>query len=410
MIKKILFVLAIALAAVNINAGELDALANKLAEKGIITYGEAAQLITESQEETRAITARAENPALPLWIQKVAITGDVRVRMQQDINKTANEDRIRNRTRVRLGLETTPSEKLKAGIGIATGALRVNGSSVGDQNPNSTNHTYQGFNKAPLFLDFAFLQYEPVNNLLVTGGKVKAKTQVWNTTSLLWDGDINPDGLAVNYQTSNDKLNFFANAGWYTINEQRNTGMPYLYILQPGVSYNTADLNVKAALAYQHWDIKGKPTGSNDTGNYFGGANGANNFHIINPSLEITLKHILAGYDITAFGDYAKNMYDSVYQGDRTGYAFGLGIGDEKIDGFGKWQLRGTYRRLEQNAAPLGVTESDAYEGKAGKGFEAKLSYGLLKDLQFNFGYFNMTNIKGEVRRMVYQYDLVYKF
>lgn len=407
--KKIMLALVLALAAAHVHAGEVAALANKLAEKGVITYGEAAQIITESEEETRALTAKGENAALPLWIQKMAITGDVRVRMQQDVSKAVNEDRIRARSRVRLGLETTPSEKLKAGIGIATGALRVNGSNVGDQNPNSTNHTYQGFNKAPLFLDFAYLQYEPLNNLFITGGKVKAKTQVWNATSLLWDWDINPDGVALNYQTSNPELNFFANAGWYTLNEQRAQGMPYVYILQPGVSYNTADLSVKAAIAYQSWDLKGKPTGTNDSGNYLG-TPGANNFHIINPSLEITFKKLFAGYDVVVFGDYAKNMYDGVYSSDRTGYAFGLGFGDEKVDGFGKWQLRGTYRRLEQNVAPLGVTESDAYEGKAGKGFEAKLSYGLLKDLQFNFGYFNMTNIKGEVRRTVYQYDLVYKF
>ena len=409
MIRKILFALAVVLSAAYVHAGEVAVLVNKLAEKGIITYGEAAQIITESEEEARALTARAENQSLPLWIQKMALTGDVRVRMQQDVSNAVNEDRIRARTRVRLGQKTTPAEKFKAGIGIATGALRVNGSNVGDQNPSSTNHTYQGFNKAPLFLDFAYLQYEPVNNLFITGGKVKAKTQVWNTTSLLWDWDINPDGAAVNYQTSNLELNFFANAGWYTLNEQRYQGMPYAYILQPGLSYVTLDLSVKAALAYQYFNIKGKPTGSNDAGNYLGAA-GSNNFSIINPSLEITLRKILSGYDVVIFGDYAKNMYDSVYSSDRTGYAFGLGLGDEKIDDFGKWQLRGTYRHLEQNVVPLGLSESDAYEGKAGKGWEAKLSYGLLRDLQFNFGYFNMTNIKSEVRKTVYQLDLVYKF
>ena len=61
---------------------------------------------------------------------------------------------------------------LALSVGIATGAMAVNGAKAGDNNPNSTNHTYEAFNKSPIFLDYAYLQWEPVNDLFLTGGKV----------------------------------------------------------------------------------------------------------------------------------------------------------------------------------------------------------------------------------------------
>ncbi|MDR0734670.1 MAG: hypothetical protein LBG16_03110 [Elusimicrobiota bacterium] len=56
--QKILILLTAAvLFAVPAKAGEVDALANKLAEKRVIAYGEAARIISESDEKTRTLNA-----------------------------------------------------------------------------------------------------------------------------------------------------------------------------------------------------------------------------------------------------------------------------------------------------------------------------------------------------------------
>lgn len=405
--KTALTLLTMALSLVSVNAGEVSALVNKLAEKGIITYGEAAQIAAESEEGVRAKTAKAENTALPLWIQRVALTGDVRVRAQVDENTAAQATRVRGRARVRLGLETVPMDRVKAGIGIATGSF----GGSGDKNPASTNHTFHAFNKSPLYLDYAYLSYEPIYNLVLTGGKIKNKTQAWSPSDLLWDTDINPDGVALNYQTANLEYNFFANAGWYMINEQGNetVGLPYGYIVQPGFSFDNLSLSFKAAVGYQSFDLKDKPTGSNEPGKWLG-AVPDNNFNIITPAAEVMFRNILMGYSVGAFGEYAKNLYHKVRDGGREAWLFGLSFGDEKVDLPGTWQIKGMYRRLGANAIPLGLGDADAYGGAAGKGYEVTFAYALVRNLQFNFDFYNMRDIDGNNLNRLYQFDLVYKF
>jgi len=417
MIKKTMMLfLAAALLSGAARAGEIDILVNKLAEKGIITYTEAARIISQSDERIRTLNAAGMNYNLPLWIQTMSLKGDVRVRGQIDYNHASGEERDRFRTRVRLGFETIPIEKVKIGAGIATGAF----SGTGDKNPNSTNHTYEAFNKGPLFLDYAFIQYNPLINLTVSGGKVRNKTQVWNPSDLIWDTDINPDGMAVNYRTVNPEWNFFANAGWYVIGERNDSKpggaqMPYAYIIQPGVSYVDMEQkkSFKAAAAYQDFELQGRYTGSNDTGAgaYLGGnQRNDNNYRIINPSIEFKFMQIDGDYTLNIFGDYAYNIYDSVFSNSRQAYLFGTGFGYDKLEAFMQWNIKGMYRYLGENAVPPKLGDSDSYDGLPGKGAVIKFGLGLTRNLQFNANYFNMTDLNSQNRKTVWQFDAVYTF
>jgi hypothetical protein len=100
-------------------AGEVDRLATILAEKGVISYGEAQQLITETKEEMRQKTASGSNPLLPAWVQNIKFSADIRLRFQSDW--AANNARTRERLRFRFGFEARPVENLTAAFGLATG-------------------------------------------------------------------------------------------------------------------------------------------------------------------------------------------------------------------------------------------------------------------------------------------------
>jgi len=175
-------------------AGPVDKLANALAEKGVISYGEARQIIIETEEDMKQQAAEALVSATPSWFQKIKMTGDIRLRTQVDAAENA-QSRVRIRERVRLGFETNPIENVKVAFGLASGS--IGGS--GDKNPSSVNHTYEAFNKIPIFIDYAYLSYSPVNWFTASAGKVKNGLNLWAPQQLVWKSDVNPDGVALNF-------------------------------------------------------------------------------------------------------------------------------------------------------------------------------------------------------------------
>lgn len=392
-------------------AGEVDKLATVLAEKGVITYGEAQQIITETKEEMRQQTLSGTNPLLPKWVQSMTVKGDIRLRHQMDwggSNKTRNRERIR----VRLGVEAGIFDNVTAAFGLASGAL----AGSGDKSPTSTNHTYEAFNKVPVFIDYAYLQYKGISDLTISAGKVKGKTQVWNATDLVWDGDINPDGIALNYNKKfNGGVSMFANAGWYVVGEgKKGRLMPDAYIVQPGLSFKSGNFSIKAGLAYQQFNFKDREVKSNEPESYLQvstiTAVAKSDFRCINPSIELKMENIVGDLMVSVFGDYVKNTDDTVYEKDLEGKAFGLSFGSKKIAELGTWQVKVMNRYLEKNAIPLGLGDSDAYGGKDGKGYEFILTLGITKNLSFGFDYYEMEKIKGGSKKSLAQFDLSYKF
>jgi polyhydroxyalkanoate synthesis regulator phasin len=251
-----------------------DMLINTLAEKGVITYGEAQQIMTENREEERKKLAQGEADTLPAWIQNMTIKGDLRLRHQTDWEASALYARIRERLRLRLGVDTRIVKNLKAGFGLATGSEKISdktvsgaavkGDSIIDADPASTNATFgNGFGKQLVMVDYAFLEYAPLSWAKVTAGKMRTGTELWNPTDLLWDTDVNPDGIAVNVSRDiTPAVNLTFTGSWLTFNEKKNStsaSAPDVYIAQPGVVWKASErLSAKAALAYQVFNVKGK--------------------------------------------------------------------------------------------------------------------------------------------------------
>ncbi|MDR1195237.1 MAG: putative porin [Endomicrobium sp.] len=386
-------------------AGEVDRLANMLAEKGLISYGEAQQIVTETREEIRQKTASGSNLTLPSWIQNMRMSGDIRVRHQADWN--GSNTRNRERLRLRLGIETRPIESVKAAFGIASGA----GVAGGDRNPTSTNHTFQAFDKVPVYIDYAYLQYEPVEWIKVSGGKVKNGMHLWNPTDLIWDTDINLDGFSANFNKNVGKVNIFANAGWYILNEGNGVLMPDAYIIQPGISYSIGNFSVKGGLSYQQYNMKDRTIFSNEPAAYLGTSSDTD-FRCINPSIELKMKEVVAGLSLSVFGDYVKNTDDSAHKNNLEGRVFGLQFGSDRISELGTWQIKAMNRYLEEYAIPFGLGDSDAYGGSGNtKGYEVIVTLGIVKNLSLGFDYYQMEHIDGDANpRSLAQLDLSYKF
>lgn len=406
MLKKMFLLIAGFLVTASVTAfADISSLTNLLAEKRIISYGEAQAIVTESKEEERLKLASGKSELVPAWVQNLSLKGDIRVRTQYDWN-SSDKERIRERLRFRIGAETRPVDKITIGFGLATGALKDNA----DSGASSTNHTFQLMDKANLFIDYAFIGYKPFNWLEVRGGKVKGKTQVWNASDLIWDGDYNPDGLNTTIQTKLSKdAKFIANAGVYTFGETRKEkNMADAYILQPVIEYKNGDIKLKMGLAYQQFNFEGR----NQT-KLKEASIGDVIYKIINPSLSVSFGNVF-GSQLSIFGDMAQNIQSDLPKVDDKdadkGYLAGISFGDSKINGFGKWNIKAMYRYLEEYAIPEKLGDSDAYGGKAGKGYEVVLSLGLTKSLSFGIDYYQMTDIDGNVPKSLCQFDFVCKF
>ena len=402
------------------SAGEVDILVRKLVEKGILTAGEAQQIMTETKEEARTQIAKGESPSVPQWTQNIKLKGDFRGRYQYQERGTGTTkepiDRHRARIRLRLGADCKVNDKVMVGAGLATGS---------DADPRSTNQTLQdSFSKKPIWLDYAYGQYQPFGCLSLTGGKFK--NPIWTPQSdLLWDSDINPEGVAANYSYAVcgcPKVDLFTNTGFFIIDEGSGwTADPVMWAIQPGFNWGITDkISLKSSFnGYLMSGLEGKTpdwTTSTNTYNTAPLTGLKYNYSSYGASGELGVKEPfgkkgLCSYFpyIGAFADFITNPDPS---SDNDGWLVGGRIGYEKVSNANEWQAKYSYRKLEKDAWLDFLPDSDFYGGETGvKGHEVIFEYGLGKNVWLAFDYYRTENLYGTKKKEdLFQADVNLKF
>ena len=387
-------------------AGEVDILVDKLVEKGILTPVEAQIILDETKHEVAKELAKGESYALPKWVQNIKFKGDLRTRYQYE-KKKGSEERHRGRVRFRLGSEMKVTDSVKVAAGLATGGT----------DPRSTNETLDNTFETPdIRLDYAYAEYAPASWLTLMGGKIKG-TPFWTPSDLLWDGDINPDGAAINlHHRLSSNIDGFFNAGLFILDEaSSDTSDPFMYVLQPGVDIKIDDgINLKTSVAYYGFDnIKGSTLDHSSGTNSLSGGGLQYNYNSLGISTELGFKNPLGIEALPYFaliGDYINNFDPS---SDNDGFLVGCKLGDKKVGKKGQWQAKYLYRRLERDAFPDTFPDSDFYGGETNvKGHEAIFQYGLLDNVLLGLDYYYSEPIKGATRNQehLFQTDIVFKF
>ncbi len=408
-------------------AGSVDKLIDKLVEKKILTKSEATELITEMQaEEAKEAKGKKEVAAaakeapktfeIPKWVENTKLKGDLRVRYEtQDTKGDTNPDRNRERVRLRLGVETNINEQWVAGFGFATGS--------GD--PRSVDQTFEDtFSTKEIRLDYAYAQYTPVAWASIIAGKFK--NPIWKTEQLLWDSDINPEGIAANIKFEPVKnVELFANIGGFTLEEfSDKANDPYLIALQPGVNFKLpGSMYLKAAGTYYNFNYvegnkwKSGTTATSGSGTWGSGTNTnvagvyQYDYDSFAGDIEFGITKIPGPVPFAAvYGQYIHSM-DANDNND--GWLAGLKFGDKSIKDFGDWQLSYNYRRLEKDAWPDFLPESTAYNGNTNiKGHKGLVGFGIYKNIYLSLTYFNFEHIQKTVddTQTVLQADLNVKF
>jgi hypothetical protein len=220
----------------------------------------------------QARTERWGEPgALPSWLRRLTIDGDVRVRLQAedwdannfhqsaydsyaqqtaspawapDLTNTTN-GRTRLTLRARLGVTSDLAYGFKTGLRLSTGG----------SGPVSTSQTLGGADghesKYSLFVDRAWLQwtaFEP--DLTLYAGRF---ANPFLGGDLAWPDDLNFDGVATSYQYKFDEANrVFASAGVFPLQEfQTSAKDKWLYGVQLGSHFKpSADSLFSVGLGY----------------------------------------------------------------------------------------------------------------------------------------------------------------
>ncbi len=376
-------------------AAEVDILVNKLVEKGLLTRDEAGQLLSEMQGETERQKAEIQQVAqeaakeetkgklveLPKWVEKINFKGDLRLRYQsEDMDNDNSPSRDRWRFRWRVGLEAEVNEQWTAGFGLASGS----------DDPRSTNQTFEDTFQTPdARIDYAFVKYAPAEWVDLLGGKFK--NPLWGAKDLLWDGDINPDGFAASLKHSmqDGRVKLFFVPAWFILDEYKaDTSDPWMLALQAGAQYSfTEAAYVKVAPSFYKFDaLKGnnfvhsaKSNSVDKNGKLIYDydawtVDGELGFHFGGPVQMAAL-----------FGQYVQSDADK----DDTGYLFGAKMGAKKVKAFADWQLKYNYRKLERDAWPDFLPDSDFYGGATNaEGHEVEFVFGLAKNVTIGLDYY----------------------
>ncbi len=391
------------------------------------------------------------------WWQNIRLSGDFRLRYEGDyfdknngdFLQPANTTQIMNSKinrdkfplRLRLGLDAKLLDGVEVGVGLASGTTN---------NPVSTNVTLgDSFNKKSLAIDKAFLKWDAGSSFTFWGGRFP---NPWFYTDLVWDPDINFDGIAVQYRPIlSPSWSLFFTAGAFPLQEvELSSKDKWLFGGQLGFKYkHSANMTAKLGVALYDYEntvgILNDPTQPGLTdwtapqfqqkGNTLMDIdpteNGSNNTGIKTAyasefrELNITGSLDLGYWDplhVVLIADYVNNLgfkqdevntrAGGVVKKETQGYQLGFTVGYPAVQEFAEWKGLLFYKYLGSDAVMDAFTDSDFHLGGTNaKGWIIGGDFGLNKNVWLSTRWFTANEISGPPLAIdVFHFNLNAKF
>lgn len=346
------------------------------------------------------------------WTDRIQIDGDIRLRWQAEYftrgtsaqnpnwagitSATATPvttylpttDRARLRYRGRLGVTARIDDHFTAVIRLAAGNLTE---------PTSTDQTLGNFfNRNPVGIDRAYLQWSPNANVTVMGGRMP---NPFFTTNLMFDSDVNPEGVAASLRLPLKTGYLYATGSvWYVQENAGATPDRFTYAAQIGASGVplTKNTHLKLAATYYDWSHYEAQIGNAGTiSTVLGTGNTvmdidlragyvlpgiASPFRIVE-GLGAVSQRVGRRYALSAAFDVAINVaYDrealerlpllSAPNGN-VAWLAALTFGDPNVARWGQWQVTASKRRLQSDSVIAAFTEGDFAPGGTNREVDA---------------------------------------
>lgn len=406
--------------------GELRELIQKQAEQLQQLQKRLDELEAKQKQQDRRVEEKVakavkdqQSASLPdslKWAEKIKISGDLRYRQdhidEQDSSGSWENGVYRHRIRARLKFDAVVNDEWDLGFRIASGNNR---------SPITTNQDLEdAFSKKELWLDQAYFNWHPASaeGLNVTGGKIKNPFYKAGKNQLIWDSDLNPEGIAVQYgKPLNDTDQLFFNGGGLWIDESDTAADASLWAAQAywKRTIGNPDHVLAGATYYDYGNIESRADLKSTWGssNFFGNTTAAggykDDFNIVELFGEYGFK--CGALPTTLFGSWVRNT--AATTSEDTGWLVGTKFNKAKDDDPGSWELGYDYRQTDADALVGGFNESDFLGAQTNsKGHRFVFKYQLAKNLYWYATYYlledTQTNKDLDYRR--FMGDLVWKF
>jgi len=377
------------------------------------------QSLTQKIEE---VAEKAENkeavlPEALKWAEKIKISGDFRYRHEHIDQETTGSavrwknGRDRDRIRARLMIEATVNDEWGLGFRLASGSA----------DPVSTNQTMENsFSSKDLWLDLAYFDWHPqsLTGTNVFGGKIKNPFYKVGGNQLIWDSDLNPEGIAAKFTIPlANRTDLHINGSGFWVDESSSGVDTSLWGLQGYVKHpvGKSDYVLGGVSYFDYGNIQGrgdlKSTWSSSSsfyGNTTSSGNFVSDYDIFEAFAEYGTK--VMGLPFTVHGNWAKNLVASTNE--NTAWLIGGKLNKAKNPG--SWEVGYNYRELEADSVLGAFTDSDFIGGGTdGKGHQFGFTYQLAKNLQAAVTYFRNEQDGTSGRSLDYrrlQLDLKLKF
>jgi len=269
---------------------------------------------------------------------ELTIAGDLRLRYEANWSHgSPNRDRGVLRARLGARYQATPW--------LAVGARLVTGDS---DDPQSADATLTGFaDDLSVALDLAWAELR-LGAVMLAGGKIV--NPFVNRTEMLWDGDVNPQGVSARWAYKAGAITLGANALWFLIDEAPAGPDSRMWGVQGTIEARVAnDVVVSGAAAWHDYSLSA--LGGGDAGDFRSNLRDPDgrylsDFRLLNLNATATWAGLGAHWPVALAGDYVRNL--GAATADNSGWWLESRLG--RIGHKGDWRFTWSYAEVETDA------------------------------------------------------------
>ena len=288
---------------------------------------------------TAVATAQGAAPAASGLSDRLKVSGDLRLRTQHDRSDSDARDRTSGQIRARVGATFALNDRVTIGGRLVTGD---------NDDPNSTDVQLSNWDDdLTVSLDLAYAQLN-FGDLKLYGGKFP---QPFARTDLVWDGDVNPQGIGATYKHALGNGGALRSTGLFFVVDERAGGsdstMAGVQVGYDSPAHGAFKYDLSGA--YYHYSlgsVAGADSGDWRTNRLNPDGTFLSKYELANVLVGATWQGANEKWPVRVVGDYVKNL--GAFDNEDTGYGVDVSVG--RASKPGDWRFTYGYSQTDVDA------------------------------------------------------------
>lgn len=191
-------------------------LLDTLFENGVLNKVQHEKLSKKAEEKATEANSGGMSTSMSKaldWTSRVNISGDMRFRHENIDTDMSSKGVKESRQRIRARLKV--AAKIDKGVDVGFRLVTGGGET-------SANETLEGsFSGKDVYFDRAFINWHPefAKGLTAIFGKFKQPWYNVSSDGLIWDSDVNPEGVALKYKINAGYVDLVATGGYFILED-----------------------------------------------------------------------------------------------------------------------------------------------------------------------------------------------